>query len=164
VATTDRRNVGYGGGSDPGAPEQGASVTAGSGRRPIVGYAWAAPMTLFGLSIGAVTLLTGGRVERRHGVIEFRDGAAQRLLRLPFLRASAITVGHVIVGRDSRSIASCRGHEHGHVRQTERWGVLFMPAYFVAGVWAQLRGGHWYRDNWFERDADRYCELEWPEQ
>jgi hypothetical protein len=135
-----------------------AARTVRTEPRPLLAYVWAAPMSLLGLLLGAITMLTGGAMERRAGVVEFRDGLAPRILRLPFLRASAITVGHVILGRDSRSIDGCRGHEHGHVRQVELWGLFFLPAYLVAGAWAHLRGGHYYRDNWFERDADRYGE------
>ena len=39
------------------------------------------------------------------------------------------------------------------MRQAERWGAFFVPAYFVSSVVAAMRGGHYYRDNRFERDA-----------
>jgi hypothetical protein len=39
----------------------------------------------------------------------------------------------------------------------ERWGALFIPAYLAASVLAWYRGGHYYLDNWFERDARRAC-------
>jgi hypothetical protein len=46
-----------------------------------------------------------------------------------------------------------RAHERAHVRQAERWGPFFLPAYFLASVLVAARGGHYYRDNRFERDA-----------
>ncbi len=44
-------------------------------------------------------------------------------------------------------------HERIHVRQVERWGPLFLPAYVLASVVAQARGLDAYRDNPFEREA-----------
>ena len=37
--------------------------------------------------------------------------------------------------------------------QWERWGPLFLPAYFALGLWAWLRGRDAYRANRFEREA-----------
>ncbi len=45
--------------------------------------------------------------------------------------ASAMTLGHVIIGRDECCLDVCREHEQAHVRQVERWGAAFLPAYFV---------------------------------
>jgi hypothetical protein len=42
-----------------------------------------------------------------------------------------------------------------HVRQYERWGPLFIPAYFAASGWAWWKGGHAYLDNPFEVEAYR---------
>ena len=50
-----------------------------------------------------------------------------------------------------RPCARC--HEHVHIRQYERWGALFVPAYLAASAWQGLRGGAPYRDNVFEREA-----------
>ena len=33
----------------------------------------------------------------------------------------------------------------------------FIPAYLIASLLAWRRGGHYYHDNWFERDARRAC-------
>jgi hypothetical protein len=35
--------------------------------------------------------------------------------------------------------------------------MFFIPAYFVASLWAFLKGQNCYYDNWFERDARRAC-------
>ena len=55
------------------------------------------------------------------------------------------------------SLEELRDHEQAHVRQAERWGPVFIPAYLAASMLAWSRGGHYYRDNWFERDARRAC-------
>lgn len=68
-----------------------------------------------------------------------------------------MTLGHVIIGRDPGSLDLCRDHEQAHVRQVERWGVAFIPAYLAASLMAWRRGGHYYFDNWFEWDARRAC-------
>lgn len=98
-------------------------------------------------------LATGGRVRRVAGVLECSGGAARALLRSPLLRAGAITLGHVVAGVDDRTLESSRAHERVHVRQAERWGPLFIPAYLAAGAWAALRGRDAYRDNRFEIEA-----------
>lgn len=72
-------------------------------------------------------------------------------------RFSAMTLGHAIIGRDEWALDLCREHEQAHVRQVERWGALFIPAYLAASLLAWHRGGHYYLDNWFERDARRAC-------
>ena len=76
------------------------------------------------------------------------------IARLPVrFRFCAITFGHVVVGTDHRVLAECRTHEHAHVRQYERWGILFFPLYAASSLWAMLRGRAPYRDNHFERQA-----------
>jgi hypothetical protein len=125
-------------------------------------YAWAAPTSLVGLTAGLVTLRTGGRMQRRAGALEFHGGFARRLLEHRLVRASAMTLGHVILGRDEACLDACREHEQAHVRQVERWGALFLPAYVTASLWAWSRGRHYYLDNWFERDARRRCGEEDP--
>ena len=122
-------------------------------------YAWAAPTTCVGLAAGIMTLLSGGRVQCRQGAIEFHGGFATWFAgRIGF---DAMTLGHVILGRCGVSLEVLRDHEQAHVRQVERWGPAFIPAYLAASVLAWSRGEHYYRDNWFERDARRACgELE----
>ena len=67
--------------------------------------------------------------------------------------AAALTLGHVVIARDSWSLASTRAHERVHVRQCEIWGPLFVPAYIAASLSATLRGGNCYFDNRFEVEA-----------
>jgi len=116
-------------------------------------YTWAAPTTLVGLFAGLITLCSGGRVQYRSGALEFHGGFARWMAnRFDFW---AMTLGHVIIGRDPFCLAICREHEQAHVRQVERWGFTFIPAYLLASVLAWWQGGHYYFDNWFERDARR---------
>ena len=129
-------------------------------RRPAA-YGWAAPTTAVGLLVGGLTLLTGGRAQRVRGALEFHGGFSRWLLEHRMVRASAMTLGHVILGRDTRCLESCRDHEQAHVRQVERWGVAFLPAYVAASLWALLKGRHYYLDNWFEVDARRQCGERW---
>jgi hypothetical protein len=120
-----------------------------------VRYLWAAPTTFVGVLAGVLTLCTGGRGQVRRGTVEFHGGFARWFgERCDF---SAMTLGHVIIGRDPCCLDECRDHEQAHVRQVERWGVLFIPAYLVASVVAWWQGGDYYLDNHFERDARRAC-------
>lgn len=118
-------------------------------------YLWASPTTLVGLAF-VLTALRRGRVRVVGGVIE-ASGPLVRwaLTHLVPLRggATAITLGHVVLGRDAQALAHTRAHERVHVSQYERWGPLFVPAYVAASAWAAMRGGHFYDDNVFEREA-----------
>jgi hypothetical protein len=121
-------------------------------------YTWAAPTTLVGLTAGALTLATGGRVQVRRGALEFHGGFSRWLLERRIVMASAMTLGHAIIGRDVECLDRCRDHEQAHVRQVERWGGLFIPVYLLASAWAWSRGQHYYLDNWFEVDARNACD------
>lgn len=115
-------------------------------------YAWAAPCTLVGLVAGGLVLLAGGSVRATHGVLEFALRAEPWRPRLPF---HGITLGHVILGTTPAVLARLRAHELVHVRQYERWGPLFFPAYAAASLWCWSRGRRPYRDNPFEVQARR---------
>ena len=90
------------------------------------------------------------------GVLEVHGGFVEFFLRhctvLPG-GASAMTLGHVVLGRDEMALELTRPHERVHVRQCERWGIFFLPAYGIASLIALARGGSMYRDNVFEREA-----------
>jgi hypothetical protein len=104
--------------------------------------------------------LRRGRVLVVGGVLEVSGPAVRwALTRLVPLRggAIAITLGHVVLGRDARALDETRAHERVHVQQYERWGPFFVPAYIAASVWAVARGGHFYFDNVFEREAMASC-------
>ena len=126
-----------------------------SGLRPLA-YLWAGPATLIGLVILVLASMSGGRARRVQGVLEVHGGLVHWLLTrlVPIAGgASAITLGHVVVGRDADCLERCRAHEQVHVRQYERWGPLMIPAYFASSLVAWLRGRHYYLDNAFERAA-----------
>jgi uncharacterized protein (DUF2062 family) len=121
----------------------------------VIRYVWAAPTTALGL----VVLLTGlwrARLWVVDGVVEAHGPALAWLLShftpMPG-GAAALTLGHVVIARDSWSLESTRAHERVHVRQCELWGPLFVPAYLAASLSATLRGGNFYFDNRFEIEA-----------
>jgi len=124
--------------------------------RPLV-YVWASPMTLLGLLLAGLSLVSRGRVARVAGTIEVYGGWECRLLErlMPSGGADALALGHVVVGQSAESLERQRGHDRIHVRQCERWGPLFVPAYACASLWVWARGGHPYLDNPFEREAAR---------
>jgi len=118
---------------------------------------WASPYTLFGLTVGIAGLCSGGQAQLRMGVLEFHGGATTWFVdRLPggFL-VSAITFGHTILGRNAECLDHSRLHEQVHVRQYERWGPLFGPAYLLCSLVLRLQGRDAYRENPFEVEAYR---------
>jgi len=132
-------------------------VTARAILRPLA-YLWAAPNTALGLCFVPFTLLSGGRVRAERGAIEVHGGFARFFLRhCLFVKASALCLGHVIVGQDRDCLDYSRDHEHVHVRQYERWGPFMLPAYFLSSFLAWRRGGHFYFDNVFEKEAYGRC-------
>jgi hypothetical protein len=118
-------------------------------------YLWAGPYTAAGLVLGLVAVLLGATWRVRGGAIEITGGLCGRwLARLPQRFAfSAMTLGHVILAVDRSALVVLRQHEHVHVRQYERWGVLFVPAYLLSSFFQLLRGRNPYRENHFERQA-----------
>lgn len=105
-------------------------------------YLWALPWSLVGgllapffrrrYVVRGVLLAEGARWPRRLG-----------------WRYRAITFGHVVLSVDDLD-QDMLEHELVHVRQYERWGPLFIPAYLVGSLRALVRGRHHYRDNPFE--------------
>lgn len=121
-------------------------------------YLWALPTTCIGLLFVIPAILTGGRLELIQGCLEIRGGIVAFLLRRCTLMprgASAMTLGHVILGQNALMLDMARDHEHVHVKQCERWGPFFLPAYLIASLvlWIQRRDP--YMDNPFEREAYR---------
>lgn len=114
-------------------------------------YLWAAPNTALGMAAGLIVLACGGRVQWVCGTAEFHGGRLAGLAsRSGF---GAMTLGHVILGLDAVQLQALRPHEHAHVRQCERWGVFFLPAYALSGLWQAARGRGAHADNAFERQA-----------
>ena len=124
----------------------------------LIRYAWALPLTAVGLALTPLVFIGGGKVRCVDGVLEAQGPAIRWFLRrlIPLHGgAAAITLGHVVLGRTDRDLDRTRAHERVHVRQAERLGLLFIPAYLLAGFGAWLRGKRAYRDNYFERQARR---------
>ena len=111
---------------------------------------WASPYSLLGL------LLAPGFDSRRivAGVLVCEGASWPRRLGWTY---RAMTLGHVVLSVDELDERTLR-HELAHVRQYERWGLLFPPVYFAASVVAVARGRHYYRDNVFEVRARREAE------
>lgn len=121
----------------------------------IVRYAWAVPATCVGLFFSLMALAFGAEGRIVQGAIEVAGGRVERCLSMlpKYCRFGAITFGHVIIGIDHETLSHHRFHEHVHVRQYERWGVLFFPLYLFSSLLQIARGRDPYRDNSFEREA-----------
>jgi hypothetical protein len=122
---------------------------------PLLTLIWALPWTSFGVLIGITGLATGGGVQRSGKTVEFWGGAVSWFLRtFPLVSgASAVTFGHCILGRSQSALSRCRDHERVHVRQYERWGPAFVPAYLFHWVRLRIAGHDPYWDNPFEKQA-----------
>ena len=120
---------------------------------PLLTYLWVAPASLLGLLLGAVAYFLGASVKRRDGALEFAGNSRTLVLRSISRHFEAITLGHVILGRNHGTLARWRSHEHVHVRQYERWGILMPLLYLLASVRAWATGKHFYWDNVFEVEA-----------
>lgn len=123
-----------------------------------VRLAWASPYTALGLVSGLVMLAAGGRGRVERGTFEFSGGLIGRGFgclsqRCPFAAISAVTLGHVILGVNAQALNLLRDHEQVHVAQYERWGIFFLPAYWLSSAWQICCGRRAYRDNYFERQA-----------
>lgn len=122
-------------------------------------YLWVLPTTAVGLLFLLPTLLTGGRGQWVDGVLELHGGFTTWFLRRAtalVMRsggASAMTLGHVVLGIDAAALSRTRRHERVHVRQCQRWGALFLPAYALSSIIQWCRGRDAYWDNRFEREA-----------
>lgn len=126
------------------------------GGKRIVLYLWVAPATLLGLIGACLTPRRSRQTQVVDGVLEITapevlDWLGKRSAVPGFI--SAITLGHVVLGRSIAALEATRRHERVHVRQYERWGPLFIPVYLLLSAWIGLRGGHSYLDNPFEREA-----------
>ena len=99
-------------------------------------------------------LLLGGSASIRSGVLEV---ALPRFTRGASGWFSAITFGHVVLGRSEEALVRCRAHELVHVRQYERWGPAFFLAYPASSLVQIFRGRNPYWFNHFEIQARERC-------
>jgi len=116
---------------------------------------WAAPNSLLGVLAALPVPWFGGVVRAVGGVLEVAvfEGAVPAKSwwrRSPFV---AITLGHVVLGLSAPELDRLRAHEHAHVRQYERLGPFFLPAYLLASVVAWWRGASPYHGNRYEIEA-----------
>ena len=117
-------------------------------------YLWASPTTFIGLVV-AFALLRRGHMAVVNGVVEAHGPLLDRALAFTPLAggADAMTLGHVVLGRNAQVLEFTRAHERIHVRQYECWGPFFVPAYFLASAYAYARNRDPYFDNRFELEA-----------
>ena len=119
-------------------------------------YVWASPNTSLGLVAALAARLTGGSCRIVAGVLEVEGGLVRTFLQHCTLLkggASAMALGHVVIARTAEILDSTRAHERIHVKQYERWGPFFLPAYAISSLLALARGQNAYLDNRFEREA-----------
>jgi len=120
---------------------------------------WAGPCSAVGLVLAGLVLTLGGRIRFASGILEAtyreRKATCGSVARgLPF---RAITFGHVVIAVTAQDLDGCRTHELVHVRQYERWGLLFFLAYPLSSLLQLLRGRRPYWDNRFEVEARQRC-------
>lgn len=124
--------------------------------RPLI-YVWVFPGTAVGLMVTSLALVTGGRMQVVDGVLEVYGGLVTLILkrgnRWVAGPIAAMTLGHVVIGCDEATLRMTRRHERVHVRQYERWGPFFIPAYLACSIWLGMRGYNSYLDNPFEVEA-----------
>ena len=118
-----------------------------------LGYTWALPNTLLGACFLPLALVSGGGVRFERGAMEIHGGFAKWFLRRIARGASAMTLGHVILGQDRGCLDWTRNHEHVHVAQYTRWGPFFLPAYALSSFLCWRKGLNPYLDNRFEKPA-----------
>ena len=87
------------------------------------------------------------------GVVEIHGPRVAAVLHRMFVPALALTLGHAVFGQNQHALEFTRDHERVHVRQYERWGIFFLPAYLLASLYLYLRGRDFYRENPFEIEA-----------
>ncbi len=118
-----------------------------------LGYLWASPNTLLGIAMMPLVLLSGGRARFQWGALELYGGFAAWFLRNIAGGCGAMTLGHVIVGRDRKMLNFTRNHEHVHVGQYMRWGPFFLPMYGLSSLLCWRAGRNPYLENRFEKVA-----------
>ena len=122
-------------------------------------YLWAGPATLLGLA-AALASFSLPRIQGRIALSRSNRGFAHWFLtRRGYC---AITLGHLVLTTPEAS-PEILAHEMVHVRQAERWGPLFLPAYLAAMLSARLKGKDPYWDNPFEIEARCRAEAVDPE-
>lgn len=91
----------------------------------VVAYAWASPVTLVGLVVGAAAAV---RPRLREGILLFPGARGVTGWVIRRRNFAAGTFGHVVVCTKDPSPALL-AHELIHTRQAERFGPLMAPVY-----------------------------------
>jgi hypothetical protein len=120
-----------------------------------VRYAWPSMYTALGLWFFLVPWSGSRQLIRHRGTFGVVGPAMEKLLRWAPIPggAAALTLGHTILATSNESFFDCWEHEAVHVRQYERWGPFFVPAYLWLGAWQRFHGRDPYWDNPFEVEA-----------
>lgn len=139
-------------------------------RRPLswigtlLGILWALPLTVAGLLFALPVFAWRGHaqlVRGRTAALLVRGPFADAVLsRHPFGAMTAMALGHVIIAEHQGLSSRVLMHELAHVRQAERWGIVFPFAYLASSAWAGMRGRDAYWHNRFEiaaRKAEKHC-------
>lgn len=87
---------------------------------------WAAPLTMVGLVVGA---LSGVRPRIREGVVVFDEARGLPAAAMAWRGFTASAIGHVVIAR--RLPRHVLAHELVHVRQAERFGAGLPPLYLA---------------------------------
>jgi len=124
----------------------------------VIRYLWASPNTILGFPFLLLSLVHRKSPRLIDGTLEIENKSISWILKklIPIRGgAMAITLGHIIIGRDEECLRSCRDHERVHVKQCEIWGPFFLPAYFGSSCLEYFRNNDPYLDNYFEKEARR---------
>ncbi|MGE5617997.1 MAG: hypothetical protein ACM3US_01925 [Sphingomonadaceae bacterium] len=130
----------------------------GSTFATICRYLWASPTTALGL-LAALASLSAPRIQGPILLCRSRRGFAR--LFLTRRGYCAITLGHLVLITPDAT-PEILTHEYVHVRQAERWGPLFLPAYLAAMLATRAKGKDPYLDNPFEVEARRRAQGDSP--
>ena len=116
---------------------------------------WTSPNSALGLLVSLLGVPFGTRGQVREGCLEFYGGLVTAILRRVPIGGgtAAMTLGHTILGQSRFDLDRCRDHEQVHVRQYERWGPFFLPAYLGWSLLLWLQKKDAYLDNPFEVEA-----------
>lgn len=128
--------------------------------KKFLGYAWAAPVTFFGVSYAGLFHLAGWYkwVGVREDALTWRVGAAPLWLKDLWKNWSGHAVGNVVVlNADPDSNSKILQHELVHVRQCMRLGIFHPIVYGINLIAIKLgcETSHPYYSNPFEIDARR---------
>jgi hypothetical protein len=114
------------------------------------------PLTALGW---VLAVMLGTRRRRLAGCLlawsEPGGALAWLLAHHPLGRMAAVTIGRCVLAASRPALRATWAHEAEHIRQFERFGLLFPLVYSLESLRCLLRGKSIYRDNRFEVAARR---------